>query len=553
MRKFILCTTVLVGLSSFAQTVTTLAGLANDDPTTNYESRTSDVNLDDTYFAYPNGLCFDNGGRLFVSERNKIRMIAGSKIYIRGGNPGSPTLSEGYLNNTGTQATFRNPGGMVCDTLGNIYIADAENHAIRKMAKFVNVSNGQAISTFAGANPPGSIPGYGTSGSADGTGSNARFNQPQGITIDANGNLYVTDYLNFTIRKITPAGLVSTISGKAGIEGTTDNSTGANARFGGPWGIAFLDANNLVITDPWNTNIRKVNISTGATTTIAGPTSGADPRHVDGTLSQARFKAPKGVAVINGIIYVADQNLIRAIDIDNNSVTTFAGEKNTYEVLDGVGGNAGFTEIDGMTALGSALYVTENSGAVSSHVVRKITIDDLNPVADFIASNRNLIVNEHSILKDISTGATTISRNWTITPSSYSLHAGNLSSDSLELSFGVTGFFKVKLSITNQYGSDSVERENYFNVSTTGSIQAYTANHLVEVYPNPASDVIYIDFAPEFMLDKTNMYLYNSAGELIWSDLAKNQISTLDLSNGVYYLSIEDGDLKAIKKCIVSH
>ena len=180
MRKLSIFTTLFVAVSAFGQTVTTFAGIPNGDPTTNYESRTSNVDLDDTYFAYPNSMCFDQSGKMWLTERNKVRMITNNKSYIRGGNPGSPTLSEGYVNNSGTQATFRVPAGIVADTNGVLYICDAENHCIRKMAAYVNTSNAQAITTFAGANPPGTIPGYGTSGTADGTGSSARFNQPRG-------------------------------------------------------------------------------------------------------------------------------------------------------------------------------------------------------------------------------------------------------------------------------------------------------------------------------------------------------------------------------------
>ena len=554
MRKLSIFTTLFVAVSAFGQTVTTFAGIPNGDPTTNYESRTSNVDLDDTYFAYPNSMCFDASGKMWLTERNKVRMITNSKSYIRGGNPGGPTLSEGYVNNSGTQATFRVPAGIVADTNGVLYICDAENHCIRQMDAYVNTSNAQAITTFAGANPPGTIPGYGTSGTADGTGSAARFNQPRGICIDASGNFYVADYLNFTIRKITPAGVVTTIAGKAEVEGTTDNSDGDLVRFGGPWGIAMLDDNHLVVTDSWNTNIRKVNINTGATTTIAGPTSGPSPSHVDGTLSEARFKAPKGVVVINGIIYVGDQNLIRAIDIANNTVTTFAGEKTTYSITDGEGANAAFTEIEGLATDGSGvIYVTENSGSVSSHVIRKVVINTLAPVADFSATKTNLVVNEKTTLSDISSGATITSRTWTISPSNYTIHSGDLNSESLELSFQITGFFLTKLNITNEYGVDSLRRESYFNISTTGSISGFNANNMVTVFPNPTSERLHIELAPQFIRNKTNLSLYDANGLLIKETEVVDEINTSELANGVYYLTVISDDLQAVKKFVVAH
>lgn len=553
MRLYSLLAAVCLMLSMQAQTVTTFAGKPNSDATTNYEAVTSSVDVDSTYFAYPNNITFDGNGRMWVSERNKIRMISGGYAYIRGGKPTGPTLSEGYVNNTGTQATFRVPSGMICDADGNIYVADAGNHCIRKINKFVNVSNGQIVSTFAGANAPGTVPGYGVSGSTDATGTSARFNQPQDICIDANGNFYVADYLNFTIRKITPSGVVTTIAGKAGVEGTADASSGTNVRFGGPWGIAMLDANHLVVTDSWNTNIRKVNINTGETETLAGPTSGPSPSHVDGTLSNARFKAPKGVVVVDGIIYVADQNIIRAVDLANNSVTTFAGQKTVAQLIDGTGSSAAFTEIEDLETDGSGtLYATENSGFVTSHVIRKITIDNLAAAADFVATPKNLVVNQKTWIKDISAGATVTARTWTITPSNYTIHQGDLSSDSLEASFSSTGFYKVKLEITNDYGSDTEEKDAYINVSTTGSVQSYQMNDLLSVYPNPSEGILQIDLAKNLNRTGASVHVYSADGKIVKSSEFTDHLDLNDLQNGMYYITVDCDDQHLVQRFMLA-
>ena len=550
MRKFTLLATMCVAVFSYAQTVTTYAGKVNGDPTNNYES-TSNVDADDTYFSYPEGLCFDPGGRMFVSERNKIRMVYASKVHVRSGQLGGPTFSEGYKNATSTTAKFRVPAGMVCNSDGDIFICDAQNNAIRKLTKFTNFSNPQVASTFAGAPP---VSDQGAPGSADGTGTNARFNEPRGITIDTAGYLYVADYLNFTIRKISPTGVVSTLAGSAGDEGFTDASSGANSRFGGPWGIAMYDDNTVVVTDPWNTNIRMVNIHTGASSTVAGPTTGSDAQHLDGTLTAARFKKPTGIVVVAGIIYVADQNIIRAIDIPNNSVTTFCGDKSSFGTTDGNGTSATFTEISDLTTDGMGnLYVTENSGVIASHIIRKIVIDELAPVADFSASVRNVVVDAPTNLTDISTGATVQSRTWTITPNTYTITSGDLSTEVVQLKFNTTGFYTVKLDITNEYGSDSKEVESYFNVSTTGSVTAFNANDKVILYPNPAADQLQLKIDPVFAISQTAMQVYNSQGMLIYSGEMKRELNTGQLSSGVYYLTLTSGDLKAVKRFVVNH
>ena len=555
MKKItLLAFTFTLALSVAAQSVVTYAGKSNDDATNNYES-VSNKDLLDTYFSLPEGICFDPSGKMYISERNKVRIIQANKLHIRAGSLQATSFSEGYKNGTGTQATFRNPGGMVTNSNGDVFVADIENHCIRKIDKYQNLGNGQVVSTFAGANPTVGLPGYGTSGSTNGTGTAARFNKPTDIAMDAAGNMYVTEYDNFTIRKITPAGVVTTLAGAALSDGTADG-TGSAARFGGPWGVAIYNSNSIVVTDPWNTNIRKINIFSGATTTLAGPSTGASPGQVDGTLSEARFKQPKGICVVDGIIYVTDQNIIRAIDVDNNSVTTFAGDKSKFSIIDGSGSSAAFTEMSDIETDGNGnLFVTENSSLVASSVIRKITISALAPSANFESPKRNLLTNEKIALTDISGGQAATSRTWTITPSSYTISSGDLTSESLEVSFSVAAFYEVKLDITNDYGSDSKTVENYYAVSTTGTndITEYTNSSLAKLYPNPANDDLYIDLDPSISLTSAKVSLYNISGQMLQELKANETISTKDFPDGTYFVTIVNDDVSIAKKLIIAH
>ena len=555
MKKSILVFLVsLISVGSYAQSVVTYAGIANDDPNTKYES-TSNKALTSTYFAYPAGICFDPSGRMYTAEKNKVRIIIADKLYIRAGSLQATSFSEGYKNATGTSATFRDPGGLACNSSGEIFLADIENHCIRKIAPYQNLGNGQVVSTFAGSNPTTGLPGYGTSGSTDGTGTAARFNKPTDIAIDAAGNLYVTEYDNFTIRKITSSGVVTTLAGTAGSEGTADG-TGSAARFGGPYGVAIYNSNTIVVTDPWNTNIRLVNIFSGATTTLTGSTTGADPRQIDGTLSQARFKSPKGVAVVQCIIYVADQNIIRAIDVSGNSVTTFAGDKSVFGLTDGNGTAATFTEINHIEADDNGnLYVSENSAAVASHVIRKVTISALAPSANFEATKINLLVNEETTITDISGGQEATSRTWTIFPSTYSIKSGDLSTKSLVASFTVTGFYNVTLSITNDFGNNTKNVESFFAVSTTqgSSIKEYSASSLASLYPNPASDMVQIILDPSVSLSNVSVSLYDINARLVKEIDPLKPFSTLELPNGTYYVTIVNDEISIAKKLIVTH
>jgi hypothetical protein len=143
----------------------------------------------------------------------------------------------------------------------------------------------------------------GITGSADGTGTAARFNLPYGIATDGT-NLYVADYGNSTIRKIViSTGVVTTIAGTAGTTGSADG-TGAAATFYSPVGIA-TDGTNLYVADRGNNNIRKILISSGVVMTIAGDPTGASGS-ADGTGAAATFNSPAGIATDGTNLYVAD-------------------------------------------------------------------------------------------------------------------------------------------------------------------------------------------------------------------------------------------------------
>lgn len=553
MNKLILSLlTIFFWSSTIAQSVVTYAGKPHDDYETYYES-SSNLDLLSSYFSSPEGICIDSSGNMYISEKNKIRLINNNKVHIRAGSLQKPSFAEGYKNGTGTQTTFRNPCGMVCDSDGNVYVADVDNHCIRKIAKYVNLGNGQVVSTFAGANPTVGLPGYGTSGSTDGKTTAARFNKPMGIAMDIDGYFYVTDYDNMTIRKISPTGDVSTLSGKALSEGFSDGKS-TDARFGAPWGVAIYNDNHIVVSDPWNTNIRKINIYSGETSTLAGPTNGSDSRQVDGTLSDARFKSPKGIAVVNGIVYVADQNTIRAIDEANNKVSTFAGNIDNFEIIDGSGKSASFTELSGLITdnLGN-LYATENSQLINSHVIRKITINNLAPVADFKSSKTSLLVNELTTLTDLSSGQEVTSRTWEINPQTYEISQGDLSSKTLDIKFTVAGFYSITLNITNEYGTDSKVVKDYIAVSTTGNVTKLTNSDALIVYPNPVYDELFVDFNEYFVGNKAVLSLHTIDGHFIQNIEVSKRVSVSHLPNGVYLVLLKSDNTHIVKRIIIHH
>jgi len=239
-------------------------------------------------FNYPSGVAVDNAGNLYVADTYNctIRKVTGTGVVTTlAGNPGLPGSADGP---NGT-ALFNYPGGVAVDSAGNVYVADSGNNTIRK------VTSGGMVTTLAGS--------AGQAGSADGTGGAAQFNLPDGVAVDSAGNVYVADSANNTIRKVTSAGVVTTLAGSAGLSGSADGTNNA-ALFDFPRGVAVDSAGNVYVGDSNNDSIRKVTGS-GVVNTIGGTADVIGG--VDGVGSSAGFAGPSGVAVDGGnCIYVAD-------------------------------------------------------------------------------------------------------------------------------------------------------------------------------------------------------------------------------------------------------
>jgi sugar lactone lactonase YvrE len=236
------------------------------------------------------GMALDSAGNIYVVNQYSTicKVTPAGVVTMLAGLAGSVGSADG----TGSAARFKLPNGVALDTNGNVYVADTYNYTIRKMTP---VGTNWVVTTLAGL--------AGLAGSADGMGTAARFNEPNGVAVDNAGNLYVTDLKNHTIREVTPAGMVTTLAGLAGSYGSADG-TGTAARFANPYGVAVDSAGNVYVTDSGNSTIRKVTPA-GVVTTLAGLPMGYG--YADGTGRAARFRALAGVVVDSaGTIYVTD-------------------------------------------------------------------------------------------------------------------------------------------------------------------------------------------------------------------------------------------------------
>ncbi len=251
----------------------------------------------------------------------------------------------GYVDGDKKNARLGNPLSSARDAAGNIYIADANNNAIRKLTP------DGAITTFAGSE---------VQGAKDGKGRNATFNYPTGVVIAASGNMYVADYGNHLIRKITPDGTVTTLAG-TGSPGH-DNGIGKLASFNLPYGLTVDKAENVYVADSYNNLIRKITPA-GVVSTIAGVLNGGN---IDGPGTIAAFRVPYGIAIDSkGNLFIADKfnGSVRKITPDN-TVSTFA----TGSLF--LPNSVAVDSLNNVYACGQISFVTKflPSGAQSSNI-----------------------------------------------------------------------------------------------------------------------------------------------------------------------------------------
>jgi ATP-dependent protease HslVU (ClpYQ) peptidase subunit len=244
----------------FTTTVSTFAGSGQD--------LSDDGTGTSANIARPRGAVFDASGNLFVTDSyHRIRKITPSGVVTTFAGSG-----YGDADGTGTAAQFKKPVGLAIDGSGNLYVAEEEGRRIRK------ITSAGVVTTLAGS---------GDYDFAEGNGTAAKFRNPTGVAVDAGGNVYVADSENHRIRKITPNGDVTTFAG--GSEGFADGN-GASAQFKKPFDLVFDATGNMYVSDGDNHKIRKIT-SSGAVTTFAGSTYGFN----DGSANTAQFQFIKGI------------------------------------------------------------------------------------------------------------------------------------------------------------------------------------------------------------------------------------------------------------------
>jgi hypothetical protein len=329
-----------------------------------------------------------------------------------------------------------------------VYLCDTDNGQIRSGTGFVNTSNPTAWDGLSKSNPDDDNAYAGKYTFAgdyqDGLKSAAYFSSPEDLVITSDGTMYVADYGNDCIRKISGS-TVSTFAGKGLTFGDVDG-IGANARFYAPAGICLEGTNNLLVADRNNGKIRRINLTNAQVTTV-----------VSGLV------APSDVVAVDGLIFIADDFCIKMWD--GTKLRVYAGKAGVSDYKDGNDSNARFGELGLMAYRNKdkSIYVCDRE----NNVVRRIPIIQ-SAVPNFICNNVTPTVGQTVKLTNKSSFFTSVS--WNITPSTYTLQAGSKLSDTvLYVSFNSTGSYNVTLTASNPSGSVPLARNNYINVSTNSS------------------------------------------------------------------------------------
>ncbi|WP_028982467.1 T9SS type A sorting domain-containing protein [Sporocytophaga myxococcoides] len=325
-------------------------------------------------FFDPMGLAFDQKGNLYVADninRSIIRKVTPDGVVSTYAGNGV----QGFANGNLSVAKFSQPTDLIFSTDGIAYVADNGNHQIRKISTSGNVT------TFAGSLDYGNV---------DGVGGSAKFNQPYSAVFDKNGNLFVTDEFNHQIRKITPQGLVTVFAGN-GVAGFADG-TGTAASFNMPMGIDIDAQGNLYVADYLNSRIRKVTPQ-GVVTTVAGT---GEEGFANGSAATAKFDRPSGLTLdASGNIYVADCYNYRVRKISPDGiVSTFAGN-GTSAYTDGLSGKSSFRSVSDVEfGPDGALYVSDNS------CIRKIapvSFKAFSSVQNYPSTNQSIAISATSL------------------------------------------------------------------------------------------------------------------------------------------------------------
>ncbi len=490
----------ILSLCVQAQTVITYAG----KPQTPGSAKTA-VYRTDAKLYQPYGIAYDSKGNLYIAESGNhvisIIYADDEKLQIRVGGAGQASFRDG----TGIVSRFNAPRGLVVGPNDEVYVADYDNHVIRKIDPFTSAGNPQNVVVFAGKHGVSgdyytAQPGY-----ADGPATKAQFNGPSDLAIDNNGYIYVADRNNHCIRQIDPQGNVTTIAGVPGSPGYSDGNA-LTAQFNTPTGL-FVDGNDIYVADKLNSRIRK--ISHGTVSTV-----------VEGLWT------PVDLTIVNGIFYIIDQH--RILTYDGQNLSTYAGPENlnVYGFQDGLAEVALFYNPSNIIALSNGELMISDK---DNHIIRMIK--ECKGFKPTITQSGNTL-----------TATEGIAYQWYINDSKIP------GANSRTYTIHQSAYYSVE--VTNQ---DQCIGKSDPYYATLSSVLESGDGIKIMVYPIPASS--YLNVVLDNLSGNFNYRICNALGKEFMSGQLKtgiNQLPVTGLNPGLYILEVNSPQYRTIRSFLVS-
>jgi len=496
----------------------------------------------------PMGLTVDISGNIYIADGCRIRKVSPNGIIKTIAGNGT----AGYSGDGGiaTSAELYYPLGLAIDAIGNLFIADQYNHRIRK------VSPNGIITTVAGNGT------FVHSGDGD-SATSAGLIEPSGVAVDASGNLYIADYWDNRIRKVSNKGIISTVAGNGNGAGTYtggysgDGGIATAAELNVPEGVAVDASGNIYIADTWNNVIRKVSTN-GIISTVAGNGFGAGINNGGysgdgGIATAAELFEPWCIAVdAKDNLYIGDavNGRIRKVNT-SGIISTIAGNGlGGYTGDGGVATSAGLTTIFGL-ALDDKnnVYISDNK----NYVIRKVTFNNLPvTISSFTASNFNNAIktvwqtatelNTANFIIQQSTDGSSFTDIGTVKAIGSGANNYNFTDNS-----PVNGI--------NYYRLQIIDKDGTTSYSKVISVPFSILNSPFSIYPNPATNFATIHFSKA--VDKATISVYDITGKAVISQplngsIKDYKLNTQTLPNGLYVVKVNTETCSYNEKLLIS-